>query len=86
VSLTLTQRRCLVRVFRATSGGEWYRGGQTAEQTSGGERVTLSSLHSKGLLDRQLRDDDRHAYEYRASATLMRLWGYVVVDAGGYLS
>lgn len=82
MSLTTTQRRCLVRVFQATRGGGWYRGGRTVEQTSGGERVTLSSLHSKGLLDRRLCEDDRHAYEYKASATLMRLWGYVVVDEG----
>lgn len=69
--LTALQREVLVRVFRSTREGAWYRA-----QTSG-ERVTLASLYTRGLLTRQARrgveGEANSAYEYRLSELVVEL-------------
>jgi hypothetical protein len=63
--LTDNQKIVLVLVHRVTVRGGWYRA------TTSGERVTLASLHSHGLLVRRARrgheGDANAAYEYQSS-------------------
>ena len=61
--LSARQHAVLREVVRTTLNGEWYRA------TSEGERVTLASLHRRGLLERRAwrgeAGDCNTAYEYR---------------------
>jgi hypothetical protein len=67
--LTQLQRESLLAALAAHRRGEWHRA-----RTSG-ERVTLASLESKGLLERRAWRGDgvnrNSAFEYRASAALL---------------
>lgn len=67
--LSALQRASLAACIRAARGGQWHR----AE--SSGERVTLASLFTKGLVERRtwrgLDDEPNAAHEYRASAVVM---------------
>jgi hypothetical protein len=64
-SLTDIQKTILVLVHRTAMRGGWYRA------ATSGERVTLASLHSHGLLVRRARrgieGDANAAYEYQSS-------------------
>lgn len=63
--LTQLQREVLLAVARNCRAGFWYRA------QSSGQRVTLASLHRKGLLTRRVRrkgaNSADNAYEYRLS-------------------
>lgn len=70
--LTPRQREVLVYVLLATiEPGAWYRA------SSSGERVTLASLHYRGILDRRARrgveGDANAAYEYRVVDRIVEL-------------
>lgn len=66
--LTELQRASIVRCYRAGQEGRWHR------STYAGERVTLASLHTRGLLERRAwrgaegRADS--AFEYRCTPAL----------------
>jgi hypothetical protein len=64
-SLTDIQKTVLILVHRLTMRGGWYRA------ATSGERVTLASLHSHGLLVRRARRGIEGAadaaYEYQSS-------------------
>jgi hypothetical protein len=64
-SLTDNQKTVLVLVHRTALRGGWYRA------ATSGERVTLASLHSHGLLVRRARrgieGEADAAYEYQTS-------------------
>jgi hypothetical protein len=76
VKLSDLQRQTLVRVIRATARGQWCRA------LGSGERVTLASLHAKGLLVRQVWKESKSAaarghysspaHEYQATALVMQ--------------
>jgi hypothetical protein len=76
VKFTERQRIVIARCIKATHRGEWYRA------VGSGERVTLASLHSKGLLTRrvwrQARQQVDNAHEYKATDLVMQ----VVVELG----
>ncbi len=65
------QRQTLARVAMAHAGAGWYRA------NSSGERVTLASLHTRGLLIRRawrgVEGDRDAAHEYRLHALLREL-------------
>lgn len=69
--LTDLQRQTLSRVAMAQAADAWYRAG------SSGERVTLASLHTRGLLDRRawrgVEGERDAAHEYRLHERLAEL-------------
>jgi len=70
-SLTDLQRETLRRIALAEASGAWYRA------ASSGERVTLASLHSHGLVIRQawrgVEGERDAAHEYRLHERLHEL-------------
>ena len=70
VAFTTLQRLMLVRVALTEADGDWYRA------RSSGERVTLASLHTRGLLLRRAwrgtEGDRSAAHEYRLHELLRR--------------
>lgn len=83
--LSALQRQTLVRAMRATAQGVWIRA------LTSGERVTLASLHTRGLLVRRVWKESRvaaargdyssPAHEYQvapelaAAALAQGIWG-----------
>ncbi len=73
--MTDRQKRMLIAVVRVTLAGRWYRAGDSGLGSSGGERVTLASLHTHGLLDRRawrgVEGARDAAHEYRATERVL---------------
>ena len=69
MTLTTLQKRVLATVVLATEAGRWYRA------TGSGERVTLASLHSRGLAVRRawrgVEGERDAAHEYRAAEVVL---------------
>lgn len=77
-SLSRLQRTTLVEVLRATLKGGWYRAGNSpAHGSPAGERVTLASLYTSGLLVRRawrgVEGEPSAAHEYQAAEALVKL-------------
>jgi len=73
MKLTSRQKAVLTKVIVATRRGAWYRAGDVKDDGrlhGHGERVTLASLHSRGLLVRRawrgVEGERDAAHEYQA--------------------
>jgi len=83
--LTDLQRETLAQVIRATHAGGWYRA------AGSGERVTLASLHARGLLVRRVWKESKAAaargdysspaHEYQAVGLVMQAAREMYADA-----
>jgi len=72
--MTPRQKAVLAKVIVATTRGQWYRAGDVKDDGrlhGHGERVTLASLHSHGLLVRRawrgVEGERDAAHEYQAA-------------------
>lgn len=83
---TQLQRQVLTKVIRITHAGDWYR----AEDH--GERVTLASLHTRGVLTRRIWKENQAAatrgaysspaHEYQATGLVMQVARELLKEAG----
>ena len=83
--LTKLQRQVLASVLRETDNGRWYRAGSDGRGSSGGQRVTLASLHARGLVKRRchrgIEGESNAAHEYQVSDAFKAEWDRKCAEA-----